>query len=157
MLTQQGPHFHLTIDYANQFIQKATFIPSKAFTWEFQTPYVDRFLEQQIEEWLINYGQKQVAPFDLPFNWARLTPFTQQVLKYVASIPFGQVHTYGQVAQHLNVPRAARAVGRACGANPFPFLIPCHRVIDAQHQLRGYSAGGVEIKQALLTFENISF
>ena len=56
------------------------------------------------------------------------------------SIPTGQVEAYGELAYRLNNPKAARAVGGACGANPIPILIPCHRVVGTNGGLTGFSA-----------------
>ncbi len=79
------------------------------------------------------------------------TPFQQAVWKAIARIPHGQVRSYGEVARALGKPFAARAVGGACGANPVPFLVPCHRVVASQG-LGGFS-GGLDIKKALLEEE----
>jgi methylated-DNA-[protein]-cysteine S-methyltransferase len=77
--------------------------------------------------------------------------FQRAVWGEIAAIPFGDTRTYGEIAQSLGV--SAQAVGRACGANPVPILIPCHRVMGARG-LTGYSGGaGVETKLALLRHE----
>ncbi len=67
--------------------------------------------------------------------------FTARVLAALQKIPRGATRTYGDIARQLDVPRAARAVGRACGANPLPLFIPCHRVVAAHGALGGFSAG----------------
>ena len=67
------------------------------------------------------------------------------------AIPHGETRTYGDLARALNAP--AQAIGQACGANPIPILIPCHRILGA-HSLGGFSAkGGVETKVWLLKHE----
>ncbi len=69
----------------------------------------------------------------------------------MCAIPFGETRTYGDLARALGVP--AQAIGQACGANPVPVIVPCHRVLGAAG-LGGYSApGGVETKVALLRHE----
>ncbi len=69
----------------------------------------------------------------------------------MSAIPFGETRTYGELAQQLGVP--AQAIGQACGGNPIPILIPCHRVLGA-NGLGGYSGdGGVETKVWLLRHE----
>jgi methylated-DNA-[protein]-cysteine S-methyltransferase len=73
--------------------------------------------------------------FDLPLA-ARGTPFQQRVWQGIAKVPLGQTRSYGQLALELD--SAARAVGQACGANPFPIVIPCHRVVAAS---RGFNGG----------------
>jgi O-6-methylguanine DNA methyltransferase len=87
-------------------------------------------------------------------DWAQLTPFQRRVLEVVALIPAGTHMTYGQVAQRIGKPAASRAVGAAIGGNPWPVLVPCHRVIGAGGKLTGFSApGGVETKRRMLELE----
>ena len=81
-------------------------------------------------------------------------PFYAKVWKIVSGIPEGKLLTYGQVAKLAGKPRAARAVGRALGANPFAPIVPCHRVIRKDGSMGGYSAkGGVRKKIMMLTKE----
>lgn len=79
------------------------------------------------------------------------TDFQRDVWAALEEIPYGQVATYGDVARAIGRPRATRAVGNANHANPWPILVPCHRVV-AQHGLGGYG-GGVELKEWLLARE----
>jgi methylated-DNA-[protein]-cysteine S-methyltransferase len=80
--------------------------------------------------------------------------FYQNVWKACAAIPRGETRSYGWIAKQIGRPGAARAVGRALGANPFAPLIPCHRVVGAKGQLTGYSGpGGIRAKQRLLDKE----
>jgi methylated-DNA-[protein]-cysteine S-methyltransferase len=83
--------------------------------------------------------------------------FYQRVWTETSRIPRGKVRTYGQLASNIYHPRAARAVGTALGANPFPLLIPCHRVIRSNGELGNYSAGGPAVKQRLLEMEGVFF
>jgi len=77
--------------------------------------------------------------------------FQRAVCTAILAIPFGHTRTYGEIARDLGVP--AQAVGGACGGNPIPVIIPCHRVMGAKG-LTGFSgAGGVETKVALLRHE----
>jgi methylated-DNA-[protein]-cysteine S-methyltransferase len=70
------------------------------------------------------------------------------------TVPPGETITYGEIARRLGDPAAARAVGRAMGANPFPIIVPCHRVLGADGRMGGFSAaGGVEAKARLLSIE----
>ena len=87
---------------------------------------------------------------------AALPPFQQAVLRATARIPRGQVRTYGQLAAQLGQPGAARAVGNALAANPFPLVIPCHRVIRTGGHLGGFG-GGSTLKRALLALEGVAF
>lgn len=89
--------------------------------------------------------------FDVPFS-LRGTPFEKRVWERLCAIPYGQVRTYGQIADELGCPGASRAVGRACGANPVLVIVPCHRVIGAGGKLTGFAAG-MDAKRALLSLE----
>lgn len=92
--------------------------------------------------------------FSVQVDWAGITGFQRKVLDITATIPFGEVMTYGDIARQLGQPKAARAVGTALGANPMPIVIPCHRVIGSDHLLHGY-AGGLPTKSVLLTLEGL--
>ena len=70
----------------------------------------------------------------------------------MARIPYGQTATYGQLAAAVGSPRAARAVGGACHANPIAILLPCHRVVGSTGSLTGF-AGGLPVKEQLLALE----
>ncbi|MEE8341907.1 MAG: methylated-DNA--[protein]-cysteine S-methyltransferase [Candidatus Neomarinimicrobiota bacterium] len=78
--------------------------------------------------------------------------FYKKVLIEVAKVPYGQTASYSQIAQKTNNPRAVRAVGSANARNPFPIIIPCHRIIANSGKLGGYR-GGIKMKQYLLEFE----
>jgi methylated-DNA-[protein]-cysteine S-methyltransferase len=89
-----------------------------------------------------------------------IEPFDQRVYEQARTIPPGQTATYGQIATRLGDPRQARDVGQALGRNPFPIVVPCHRVLAAGGKLGGFSApGGVATKQRLLAIEqaNVSW
>jgi len=83
------------------------------------------------------------------------TPFQRRVWQQIAAIPCGQTRSYGEVARLLN--NAPRAVGQACGANPFPLVVPCHRVIASGGSLGGFARqrGGflLDVKRWLLAHE----
>ena len=96
------------------------------------------------------------APRDLPpLDLAAGTSFQQQVWRCLGKIPPGQTRTYAELAVVIGRPRAARAVGNACGANPIPLLIPCHRVVPSGGGLGGFS-GPIEWKRSLLEREGRS-
>lgn len=102
-------------------------------------------------DWLTGYfaGAGVAVPDDLALDWG--TGLQAGVRRAMAAIPLGQTRTYGEIARALGVP--AQAVGQACGANPLPILIPCHRILGAAG-LGGFSAkGGVETKVWLLRHE----
>jgi O-6-methylguanine DNA methyltransferase len=87
-----------------------------------------------------------------PLDLCAGSEFQRRVWRALRRIPPGRTATYGQIAQAIGHPRAVRAVGGACGANPIPVLIPCHRVVAAGGGLGGFS-GGLAWKRLLLARE----
>ena len=84
------------------------------------------------------------------------TEFQKKVWAELKKIPRGQTRTYKEIAQRIGHPKAARAVANACGKNPSPIVIPCHRVIASNGSIGGYSAkGGVLEKRKLLSAEGV--
>jgi len=89
---------------------------------------------------------------ELPRKQSAASEFTSGVWAQISRIPCGSRQSYGEIAQALGRPGASRAVGRACGANPIPILVPCHRVVAADGGLGGFS-GGLHWKRWLLERE----
>ena len=86
------------------------------------------------------------------------TNFQRTVWKEISKIPFGETRTYKDLAIAIGKPNSSRAVANACGKNPYPVIIPCHRVIRSDGKLGGYSGvGGVKKKKELLKLENVKF
>ncbi len=105
---------------------------------------------RQVEEYLA----RERRQFEIPIDWSGMTDFKMEVLRATLGIPYGETRSYGEVAALIGRPRAARAVGQAEAANPIPLVIPCHRVIGADGQMRGYGGPeGVELKAWILAFE----
>jgi methylated-DNA-[protein]-cysteine S-methyltransferase len=104
-------------------------------------------LRQQLEEYFA--GERR--DFDLRLA-PEGTPFERSVWDELRKIPFGETRSYGEIAQAIGRPGAARAVGRANGANPIPIVVPCHRVIGSDGSLTGFG-GGLEAKSRLLEIE----
>lgn len=99
---------------------------------------------------LRDFDSGALTLFDLPLRVAG-SDILRAVCAEIAAIPFGDTRTYGDIAKTLGIP--AQVVGQACGQNPIPVIIPCHRVMGAKG-LTGYSgAGGIETKIALLRHE----
>ncbi len=99
------------------------------------------------------YFEGTLRDFTLPLAPAG-TAFQQRVWHEMAKIPFGETMTYGQLADKSD--SVARAVGGACGANPIPIIIPCHRVLGGGGKLGGFSGGlGPDSKRALLEHEGV--
>ena len=82
------------------------------------------------------------------------TEFQIKVWKEIAKIPLGETRSYKEIATAIGSPNSSRAVANACGKNPYPIKIPCHRVIKSDGSLGGYSGtGGIERKKELLAME----
>lgn len=105
------------------------------------------------QEELSLYFQGKCFSFQTPFLLMG-TPFQKAVWEAILSIPFGQTKSYQQLAVELGNPKAYRAVANACGQNPLPLRIPCHRVICTDGTLGGYR-GGVMYKKWLLEQEQL--
>ena len=101
---------------------------------------------------LLGKAPQPLPPLDL----TKGTEFQRNVWQRLLKIPLGQTKSYGKLADELNKPRAFRAVGNACGANPIPIIIPCHRVLAAKYRIGGYS-GECGWKQYLLKIEGAIF
>jgi methylated-DNA-[protein]-cysteine S-methyltransferase len=99
------------------------------------------------------YFEGRRRKFEVPVDWA-LYPegFRGRALRAVARIPYGKVKTYTEIAKEAGNPRAFRAAGTACGHNPIPLIVPCHRVVKSGGGIGSYG-GGPEMKRALLDLE----
>lgn len=128
--------------------------------------------------WLISYATRKPAPLPTWVQSSYIAPvlvsrlqnsdsldkaiksfpkigepsFLQVTLKALLTIPFGQTVSYRELAETIGKPKAVQAVGAACGRNPMPLLIPCHRVVRSDGGFGGYN-GGIELKKRLLAFE----
>jgi O-6-methylguanine DNA methyltransferase len=92
-----------------------------------------------------------LPPLDLSVG----TPFQREVWKVLTGVPCGSTISYGAIAKAIGRPQASRAVGAACGANPIPVLVPCHRVLASNSRLGGFS-GGLDWKRKLLNAEGVT-
>jgi len=111
-----------------------------------ETPLLARAVAQ-----LTAYFAGDPAGFDLPLV-APETPFQGQVRDAMLAIPFGETRGYGEIADAIG--GVARAVGQACGRNPVPIIVPCHRVLAADGRIGGFSGGdGRPTKRKLLAHE----
>lgn len=101
--------------------------------------------------WTRAYFEGYTDPCELPLAPAQ-SPFQAGVRAAMLAIPFGQTRTYGEIAKELG--GNPRAVGQACGKNPIPLIVPCHRVLAAGGSLGGFSGGdGLPTKKKLLAHE----
>jgi O-6-methylguanine DNA methyltransferase len=103
-----------------------------------------------LKQMLAGHAAKNLPPLD----WAGTTEFQQSVWREMLKISTGKTRSYGEIAERIGNPKAVRAVGGACGANPIPVLVPCHRILAANKKLGGFS-GGIEWKKDLLGREGI--
>lgn len=111
-----------------------------------------RLTETAVRAVLAGKAIPALPPLDLSGG----TDFQQRVWTALQRIPTGATESYGEIALKLGAAGAARAVGGACGANPIPLLIPCHRVLAASRKLGGFS-GGLDWKLKLLEREGVTF
>jgi len=110
--------------------------------------------DEGMKEWtgaFAKYFDGEHLALNLPLD-VKATAFQSRVWKIIQSIPFGKATTYGKIAKELGEPEASRAVARACATNPVALVIPCHRVIGKDGNLRGYR-WGKRRKQTLLKLE----
>ena len=113
-------------------------------------------------EWIENLAQLEDEIQKIKFLSSRIkidflegTSFQRKVWRKIASIPFGQTRNYAWLAGAIGSPKGYRAVANACGANPIPLIIPCHRVIASDGSIGGFS-GGIELKRKLLKLEGVT-
>ena len=107
-------------------------------------------IRRTVERRIAGKDLDQKLPLDL-----HGTPFQMEVWKEMLRIPAGRTVSYADVARNIGRPKAFRAVAQACGANPVPVVVPCHRVV-ASNGLGGYT-GGIDRKIALLEAEGVSY
>jgi methylated-DNA-[protein]-cysteine S-methyltransferase len=100
------------------------------------------------------YFEGTLDRFDLPLDWRLSGGFRQRVLRAINRIPYGQTRSYTEMARRAGNERAVRAAGSACGSNPIPLVVPCHRVLRTSGALGGYG-GGLPMKQGLLELEGV--
>ncbi len=111
----------------------------------------DRSSFQKVGDQLEAYFAGELTEFDVPLRLEGST-FQRQVWEGLRAIPYGTTCSYGQLADRIGKPGAARAVGLANGRNPIGIIVPCHRVIGAGGGLTGYG-GGLDRKKLLLDLE----
>ena len=107
---------------------------------------------QQLQEYLSGSRRQ----FSLPLDLTDLTIFQISVLEAVAQVPYGQTSSYARIASSIGNPKSARAVGQVNASNPLPIIFPCHRIINSNGSLGGYSSpGGLQTKRSLLDLEGV--
>jgi methylated-DNA-[protein]-cysteine S-methyltransferase len=112
------------------------------------SPSFIRKFARQLHQYATGKAVHWIVPIDLSAG----TAFQQSVWRALKKIPRGETRSYGWVAQQIGKPGSSRAVGAACGANPIPVIIPCHRVIASDGSIGGFG-GGLPMKRRLLALE----
>jgi methylated-DNA-[protein]-cysteine S-methyltransferase len=100
------------------------------------------------------YFDGKLTEFDLPLDWRLTAGFRGKVQRAIYGIPYGETRSYMELAASAGNERAVRAAGTACGTNPIPIVVPCHRVLRSGGALGGYG-GGLPMKKALLELEGV--
>ena len=100
------------------------------------------------------YFEGRLHEFDLPLDWQLSKGFRKRAQQAIARIPYGRTRSYTRSPRSAGNERAVRAAGTACGANPIPIVVPCHRVLRSGGALGGYG-GGLPMKEALLELEGV--
>jgi methylated-DNA-[protein]-cysteine S-methyltransferase len=114
------------------------------------SPAIEQIIERVLH--LLAGGRDDLT--DIPLDLSGVPAFNLRVYEIARAIAPGETSTYGQVARAMGEPGAARAVGKALGENPWPIVVPCHRVLAASGGMGGFSAeGGASTKAQLLTIE----
>jgi methylated-DNA-[protein]-cysteine S-methyltransferase len=106
----------------------------------------------EVRRELEEYFERRRERFEVPVDWRLSHGFRNRALKALARIPYGRTITYSELAERAGNPRAQRAAGSACGANPTPIVVPCHRVVRTGGAIGNYG-GGPEVKEFLLELE----
>jgi O-6-methylguanine DNA methyltransferase len=112
----------------------------------------DAGLLGEVKRYILEYLEGGKPLPEIPVEAAGGTAFERRVWSAISAIPFGETRSYKQIAREVGSPGAARAAGGACGKNPVPIIVPCHRGIASSGKLGGFS-GGLNIKTALLDLE----
>jgi methylated-DNA-[protein]-cysteine S-methyltransferase len=108
----------------------------------------------EVRRQLDDYFEGRLREFDLPLDWRLTEGFRKRAQQAIARIPYGRTRSYTEIARSAGNERAVRAAGTACGANPIPIVVPCHRVLRSGGALGGYG-GGLPMKEGLLRLEGV--
>jgi O-6-methylguanine DNA methyltransferase len=145
-----------TAHYSTQGLCAVDFPPPRKAVQKSRVPLTEnvrhwhKFTTEAVTKILAGRTPRELPPLDLSAG----TDFQRRVWEEMMWTPCGETRSYAEIAQAIGRPKAVRAVGGACGANPIPLLIPCHRVLAAGGKLGGFS-GGLEWKRKLLAIEGV--
>ena len=132
--------------------EEATSAVLKEYPGESVGPGSDSGLLGRARAYVLEYFHNRKPLPDIALDLQKGTVFDRSVWEAIGAIPFGETRSYAEIARATGSPGAFRAAGRACGRNPVPLFIPCHRVVASGGKLGGYS-GGLDKKRALLDLE----
>ncbi|RJR32676.1 MAG: methylated-DNA--[protein]-cysteine S-methyltransferase [Deltaproteobacteria bacterium] len=153
---QDSPLGPLTLSFSDQGLAALTYTAEEAAVTPGPPPVSLAALVETAEKELAAYFRGSPTDFSsLPLN-PRGTPFQVRVWEELRKIPYGVTISYKELAARVGSSKAFRAVGQANGGNPIPIIIPCHRVINNDGRLGGYSSG-LERKRWLLRHEGVDF
>jgi len=113
----------------------------------------DRIRLRRVVDSIRDYLAGSSEPLDHRIDLSGATDFNRHVLQVVREIPYGVLRSYKWVASEIGAPKATRPVGQALSRNPLPIVIPCHRVVNSDGTLGGYSGGGPDMKRRLIEIE----
>jgi len=113
----------------------------------------DRLTLRRVADSIRDYLAGRPHAFDWRLDLERLSDFGRSVLEATRRIPYGTLRSYKSIAHEIGSPRATRPVGQALARNPLPIVIPCHRVVNSDGTLGGYSGGGPDMKRRLIAIE----
>lgn len=139
----------LAIRYVTEANQDIAFLSEYAMHVR-ESPLCTEWVWHQLQE----YFTGERTSFSLPYDLTLMSPFQKRVMNIVGQIAYGEVRSYGEIAQSCDIPRGAQAVGGALAYNPLPIVIPCHRVLPRSRAVGGY-IGGSATKHALLAREGV--
>ena len=148
----QGSHFpclKISLYFADEKLQRVTLSRGDSLSLLIFGSHPQ---EEDVIQWFRSLFQGKQLPFPLPLEINHLGAFTRNVLAKLQKIPFATTQSYSDVAASLDNKNSSRAVGNACRVNPFPLIIPCHRVIHKGGSIGGF-AYGTSMKEELIEFE----
>lgn len=141
----------ILIEEEKGIVTKLDFVKKKEVKKNYQKSEILKKVLKQLDQ----YFKKKRKNFSIEVFFSG-TQFQRMVLKKTCEIPYGKTVTYSDIAKLVGSPKAVRAVGSALKQNKVPIIIPCHRVIGKDRNLRGF-AGKIKVKKFLLKLENPDF
>lgn len=151
--SKKGPAIRALFHIEKKQLTKISLALAECFSYEIlgECPLS---LQVELEAWIQSYLNHAPLSFSLPLE--SLAPFKKRALLSLLNVSFGKTKSYSEIAELIGSQKASRAVGNACKTNPWPWMVPCHRILPKDQTLGQYN-GGCEIKKRLLQFEKAFF